>query len=139
MFAYFSDLLQGAATLVTLNGCLRPRLRWAAWVLVAIGAPVGYLLLDLGLEDVLVKYGKAFSAMQFLLSASRESYAAPMELVFRFLVAHTGIVAVGALCQAPFWAWQRAARDRNDTSSMAPPVLEVASTHDSRGGIDRLR
>ena len=108
LFAYVL-LIAASATVIALNRCLLPRRRLVAWALVTIGAPLGYALLGLGLEDMLVKYGKVFSAMQFLLSSSREAYAAPLELGFRFLIAHAGIVAVGAVCQAPFWTWQRAA------------------------------
>lgn len=60
-------------------------------------------LLAGGLEPMLVKYGQAFSALQFILSASREQYAAPAELHARLGIALCGAVLLVAFLQRPAW------------------------------------
>lgn len=63
----------------------------------------GYLLVAHGTEPMIVKYGKVFSAMQFLLSASREHYVQGNALSLRFLAMHLLIVFLITLTQAPLF------------------------------------
>lgn len=64
-----------------------------------------------GLEPLLIKYGKAFSALQFILSASRDAYATGTELALRYLAAFAALVGSLACLQAPWWR-QATARAR---------------------------
>ena len=63
---------------------------------VAASIPLGWALLRLGTESMLVKYGRAFSALQFLLSTDRAHYAAGVELFLRFAVVHSLAILVCA-------------------------------------------
>lgn len=67
---------------------LARRPRWAPGLMLTSG-PLGWGLLQLGLESTLVKYGQVFSALQFLLSSDRSHYAPPGELLLRFGLAWT--------------------------------------------------
>lgn len=69
--------------------------------LLAWPAAAGWLWL--GSQPLLLKYGKVFSAAQFLLSRSREHYASGTELVLRFVAATALFFAIVALLQAPRW------------------------------------
>jgi hypothetical protein len=78
-----------------------------AVVLVAgAGATAMYYL---GAEHVLVKYGKAFSAFQFLLSSDRAHYAHGMDLMVRYIAAFT-IVTLGLACLQSL-AWRDRLRE----------------------------
>ena len=63
-------------------------------VFVSLLAPVVYGALWLGTEPLIIKYGQPFSALQFMLSQDRANYAEPGELLLRFLIAYSGVVAV---------------------------------------------
>lgn len=60
-------------------------------------------LLWWGSESMLIKYDRAFSAAQFLLSTDREHYATGASLVIRFLMACAGLFAITAWMQWPSW------------------------------------
>jgi hypothetical protein len=77
--------------------------------LVTAAAATGALVA--GLEPLLIKYGKAFSALQFILSASRDAYAAGTELALRYVAAFAALVGGLAGLQAPWWR-QATARAR---------------------------
>jgi VanZ family protein len=97
-------LAAGAAgASVAMASRLGTRTKRVAWCLAALTLPVGYILLCHGLEPTIIKYGQVFSAMQFLLSADRSSYAGTGELLVRFAVAHVSLVAIIAITQWPFW------------------------------------
>lgn len=64
---------------------------------------LAYLLVAYGTEPFIMKYGKTFSAMQFLLSASRDHYVQGAALIARFFAAHMIVVLVIALTQAPMF------------------------------------
>ena len=83
----------------------KPQRRSVLLGLAVAAAAAAVLCLQLGLEPLLVKYGRAFSALQFLLSANRDSYATGGSLVLRLALA----LAVGvALIAALQWAgWRR--------------------------------
>ncbi|MFT3817989.1 MAG: VanZ family protein [Rubrivivax sp.] len=65
-----------------------------------------------GLEPLLIKYGKAFSALQFILSAGRDAYATGTELAARYLAAFGALVGGLACLQAPWWRRAAARRAR---------------------------
>ncbi|MBP6252075.1 MAG: VanZ family protein [Rubrivivax sp.] len=98
--------------------CRRGARRWvgAALALVVSALP-GWWLLSLGTEAMLVKYGKVFSALQFLLSTDRDHYVGAEALMLRFAAAHLAVsmlAAVGVLL-ACAWPLQRV-RSLNSTS-----------------------
>jgi hypothetical protein len=75
----------------------------AAWV-VACGV-LAYFSLYFGTEQVIVKYGQVFSAMQFLLSSDRSSLAGPGELIARYTVLYGFLIAAIMMVQYPLWRW----------------------------------
>ena len=114
VFAYLLTVTWAGA-LAAIIGRLQWRAKLVAGSLIAVTLPIGYLVLSRGLEPTLLKYGQAFSALQFLLSANRSSYAGPRDLLVRFVVAHSALVMVVALTQWPFWYLIR--RDRPAATS----------------------
>lgn len=62
----------------------------------------GWVLLAVGTESAIVKYGRVFSALQFLLSTDRSAYADGLALVSRFAVAHA--VLAGLACAGLLFA-----------------------------------
>ena len=71
------------------------------WVL-GTGA-LAYLALHLGLEQFILKYGQVFSALQFLLSSNRSNLAGTGELLVRYAVLYSGLVAAIIMVQGPLW------------------------------------
>ncbi len=72
----------------------------ALLVLSATAAPVALLA---GLEPTVVKHDRVFSALQFILSTSRDTYASGPELALRYLLAWVAITGALAWLQAPWW------------------------------------
>ena len=72
-----------------------------------------YVLFWLALEPYVVKYGKVFSAIQFLLSPDREDYVLGSDLVIRFVLMQLGLLLVMGLAFYPVlyqeWSPNRAA------------------------------
>ncbi|MFH0729392.1 MAG: hypothetical protein V2B19_24020 [Pseudomonadota bacterium] len=64
---------------------------------------LGYGLLLLGLENRVEKYGKIFSAMQFLLSPNRESLVSEGGVFLRYSLVHITLFMVTGVIQIPFW------------------------------------
>jgi glycopeptide antibiotics resistance protein len=97
----------GGAALASLR---RGRVRVAALLLLvaALATPAA---LYAGLEPAVFKYGRVFSALQFILSAGRDAYASGPELAVRYAAAYAGLTLALAWLQAPGWrqAWPRAA------------------------------
>ena len=73
----------------------------AIWMLGS--AVLTYVLLYFGTEQVIVKYDRVFSAMQFLLSSDRSNLASPGELMLRFAIVYCVLVAAIAVVQYPLW------------------------------------
>ena len=73
-----------------------------------VSLPLAALFLYLGLAGTIDKYGEQFSAMQFLLSADRQHYAAMSVIWLRYGALHVLVIAVLAFIQWPhFRAIQR--------------------------------
>lgn len=86
----------------------RPRMaRLAVAVLVAAaGLWLAWMLIDAGTELTIVKYGRVFSTLQFLLSTDRATYVDGWALVARFAAAHIAVAVlagVGALIVGAWW------------------------------------
>lgn len=71
------------------------------WLMGVVLAPWGLLS---GLEPAVVKYGKVFSAIQFLLSAQRDAYVDGAELWIRLAVTLCGAMLVLAVLQYSDWS-----------------------------------
>ncbi len=79
------------------------RKRGSRLMLGALALPATYLFLNLGLESTIIKYGRIFSAMQFLLSADRDRYSTGADLAIRYAVSHAALVLAIAGIQASAW------------------------------------
>lgn len=85
------------------------RLKFA--VVAAVAAVLAYGAFTLGFEPYIVKYGRIFSALQFLLSADRSTYVSDGALLLRYVVAFAAASLGLALLQLSAWqACLRAAR-----------------------------
>ena len=56
-----------------------------------------------GTEQIIVRYGKVFSAWQFLLSTDRDHYASGTTLLVRFAIAYGAALTVFSAIQTTFW------------------------------------
>jgi len=135
LFAYVSSVAWAGALLAIL-GRLQQRAKLVAWSLIAMTLPVGYLFLSRGLEPTLLKYGQAFSALQFLLSADRSSYAGPRELLVRFVSAHVALVIVVAITQWPFWHLIHRGRGSASRTDGRPAARSSADLQRQSSGFD---
>ncbi len=75
------------------------RLLFFAILMVLTTVPLGWVLLKVGTEGSIVKYGKSFSALQFLFSADRQSLLSGTHLFLRYGVTHACVMVIGLLCQ----------------------------------------
>jgi VanZ family protein len=57
-------------------------------------APLGYYFIQHGLQDVIIKYEKVFSGLQFILSPSRDNLLSGEQIFFRFLILHFMLLAM---------------------------------------------
>ena len=64
----------------------------AAWILTLSSLPLGWVLLNAGLESVILKYGQAFSGAQFLLGPDRAHRLGEAELFLRWSLVQLGTV-----------------------------------------------
>ena len=105
-----SAFLSLGAVLSFLSGSLvSAGIAFARRRLLAIGfalfASVGaYYLFVAGSEPFILKYGRIFSAMQFLLSPDRAHYVGPHELIVRYVIAYLALMGTLALLQYRAWA-----------------------------------
>ena len=102
-FVFLSCLAAGATAAGAATGLRRLPLSLLA-LACSLGAAA---LLWQGLEPILVKYGKVFSALQFLLSTDRDHYAQGAALAWRYVIAFAGFVAAMTLLQWPYWRTHR--------------------------------
>ena len=73
-------------------------------IALAVASSVGaFVLLSASAEPALTKYGKVFSALQFLLSPDRAHYVSQGELVARYGLAHLLLVGAVVVLQLPAW------------------------------------
>jgi len=83
--------------------------RQRRWGLAALGLilsiPLAYLAFFLGSEQSLEKYGRVFSALQFLLSPDRDHYVSGLNLLLRYLVVHCAVSGGIFVVQYPLFAW----------------------------------
>lgn len=79
-----------------------------ASLLVLTSCALGFSLVAAGTEAAIVKYGKVFSALQFLLSTDRDSYAGGQAVLVRF-----GLLYIGMLGALGLANWPVLVRDRS--------------------------
>jgi len=103
------------------------RLTWLAALLVVVCSAGAYACVAAGTEPFILKYGKLFSALQFLLSAERSHYVAGTELIVRYAVAQASLVAMLALLQYP--AWVVLARMMSPRAGLRPADIGQPSHH----------
>ncbi|QHJ11394.1 hypothetical protein FX988_01623 [Paraglaciecola mesophila] len=63
-------------------------------IVTLVTAPLGFYLVQNGMQDVIIKYGKVFSGLQFILSPSRESLVSAEQLFLRFSILHFMLLAM---------------------------------------------
>lgn len=99
----------------SLAGAVRlPQRRMRLLALAATAAPAAAALFWMGCEQVIVKYGKVFSAWQFLLSSNREHYATGADLWLRYGLAFGA--GVGVLLVLQLLAWRLSGPRRQHSS-----------------------
>jgi VanZ family protein len=80
--------------------------KWATAVAWMLGSGVlAYLALYFGTEQMIVKYDRVFSALQFLLSSNRSTLAEPGELMVRYAALYVFFIAAMIMVQYPLWRW----------------------------------
>ena len=77
--------------------------RWLLLALAVASLALAPAMFVAGLEPVVVKYGRAFSALQFIVSAERSQYANGLELTVRAGAAMVGTVLFVAAAQILTW------------------------------------
>ncbi len=93
-----------------------------------------YLLLYLGTEPAIQKYGGTFSALQFLLSADRLHLSDGVDLFVRYMIAQLSLTGMIALAQLPIWIFLANRRHRWELSRSASsdPPHPVAAESPSK-------
>jgi hypothetical protein len=77
---------------LALSVMLKNKLLEVLFSLAFIGLPLGYWLINQGLEVSIVKFNSVFSGLQFLLSTDRQHYLRGSDLLGRYVVFHAAIV-----------------------------------------------
>lgn len=72
-------------------------------ILMILSAAVAPVALLAGLEPTVIKYDRVFSALQFILSTSRDAYAEGPELALRYLLAWIAVTGTLTWLQVPWW------------------------------------
>jgi VanZ family protein len=111
--------LAGSLLALLLAGSRR---RWAVSAIWPVAwLPLSYLVVSHGTEGTIVKYGKVFSALQFLLSTDRTHYAGGAELLVRYAFFYLGAVGAIALIQLPLWKGHLAAESLSSAAGGGRP------------------
>lgn len=103
-----SAMLGAGAVLTFASGSfisagLATRRRFLGVALAAACAWAAHALYTAGSEPALLKYGKVFSAMQFLLSPDRDHYAVGSALVARYAIAYLALTLTVVVLQQRAW------------------------------------
>lgn len=85
-------------------------------VLIGFAVSIAVLCFWFGTEQMIVKYGKTFSAWQFVLSPNRESYVSGARLYLHFALALGTALFLWALVQVPCWKTSAAGKNSNVSS-----------------------
>lgn len=101
LFLGLAGLFAAASAVAAVLAGARRRGLLLAWT--AVAWPLATLALWQGTEPMLLKYGRAFSAAQFLLSSDREHYVGGAALLQRWIAACGLLFVLTALLQWPGW------------------------------------
>lgn len=74
-----------------------------SFIIAGLSVFLAILCFWFGAEPMIMKYGKIFSAWQFILSPNRENYVTGFRLYLYFVVAFGMLLSVYSLVQAPIW------------------------------------
>ena len=85
-------------------------------VVIALSVLLGWQLIQLATETMIVKYQQAFSALQFLLSPDRQHYLPTGQLLPRFMLAFSAII----IFQSWFYLFVRLLCNSQKTTSVRP-------------------
>lgn len=85
-------------------------------VVIALSLLLGWQLIQLATETVIVKYQQAFSALQFLLSTDRQHYLPTGQLLPRFMLAFSAIIVF----QSWFYLFVRLLHNSKQTAPVRP-------------------
>lgn len=97
---FFGFLTASALAVLT----LLPARSWKMLCgIILMAAPLTYFFLESGTEPLIIKYGRVFSAFQFLLSTDREHYPTGAELANRFAMTFVLVIVAIAALQRPRW------------------------------------
>lgn len=107
-------------------------------------AVAAYALYWAGTEPIILKYGKVFSALQFLLSEERSRYVSGGELLVRYGAAYAILTAAVAVLQLPAWMKLAARLEHRQAASkkaQPAPTSAVAAVTSGRHipSLDGLR
>ena len=109
VFLYLILLLAGLNAAILAHPISRRPLSIPLRILVTLFAiPAGWLLLNQGLESVIIKHDTVFSAIQFLLGPDRKQLLSNGALFFRWSLVYSGFIAIlstGLKFSAPFSVW----------------------------------
>lgn len=96
-YLYGLLMLLCANAMLLIHPALGGLRRLGAVALSIAALPLGWWLLDLGMEDQVRKYGRVFSGTQFLLGPDRDQLLGQWALFGRWIVVQAGLVATLAL------------------------------------------
>lgn len=66
---------------------------------------IGYWLISKATEPFILKYGKVYSALQFILCPDRDHLIYGTELFIRYSIFYFAIILLLSIAQFPFWYW----------------------------------
>ena len=92
------------------NAMAIPTDRRRKLILVFASSVIASACFWMGSEEIIVKYGKVFSAWQFILSSDRQNYAGGINLLLRFALAYGLMTWLWAIAQTS--SWKQFRRDR---------------------------
>ena len=98
-FGFFLFFLASAA----ISNYFVTRLNDFRVVLIVGAVFLSVLCFWFGSEQVIMKYGKVFSAWQFILSTNRENYVDGVHLFFHFALVYGVLLGFCSMLQAPLW------------------------------------
>lgn len=81
------------------NAIAIPTNRRSSIILVLVASLISTACFWMGSEEIIVKYGKVFSAWQFILSTDRQTYATGINLLLRFAIAYGLMSCLWAIVQ----------------------------------------
>ncbi len=82
-------------------------------IILVVSFPLAYLCINWATESLIVKYGRVFSALQFLFSPDREHLISGNAIVIHFMFVHALLLLLISLSQLPAWLAKPLLREIN--------------------------